>query len=117
MAMGNGRIKTIPLDFGIEMIRVGDINGDGYDDVVCLANKYGLAEGYNPDIAFSYKYSIVCLVNDKSGNFVPKVLYPVPNLSNIELLDVDKDGALDIITSARNWPNGGVVVWKNSLIK
>lgn len=116
---GNGQWekKTIPLDFGIEMIRVGDINGDGYDDVVCLANKYGLAEGYNPDIAFSYKYSIVCLVNDKSGNFVPKVLYPVSDLSNIELLDVDKDGDLDIITSARNWPNGGVVVWKNSQIK
>jgi len=116
---GNGQWenKTIPLDFGIEMIRVGDINGDGYDDVVCLANKYGLAEGYNSDIAFSYKYSIVCLVNDKSGSFAPKVLYPVSDLSNIELLDVDNDGDLDIVTSARNWPNGGVVVWKNLQIK
>lgn len=105
---------VIPHDFGINMIKVGDINGDGYDDIVCLANKYDFADGYNEDIgSFSYKYSITCLANDKSGNFTPKTLYPVSDLSNIELLDIDNDGDLDIITSGSQWPSAGITVWKN----
>lgn len=66
---------------------------------VCLANKYDLAERFGQDITFSYNYSIICLVNYKSGDFKPKTLYPVSDLSNIELQDIDKEGNLDIITS------------------
>lgn len=109
--------KPLENDFGINMLRVGDINGDGYDDMICLANKYTLAEGYNEDIAFSYKYSIVCLLNDKSGNFTPKTLFPVSGLTNIELQDIDNDGDLDIVTSGSQWPAGGITVWKNLRIK
>lgn len=106
--------KVIPQkDFSIDMMRVGDINGDGYDDVVCLAERYGLAEGFHDDIAFSSKYSIVFLVNDKMGNFTPKTLYPVSNLSNIELQDIDNDGDLDILTSSNQWPTSGITFWKN----
>jgi hypothetical protein len=110
---GQWQNKVIPLDFGTDMIRVGDINGDGYDDIVCLANKYDLAEGFHEDIAFSYTYSIICLMNDKSGNFAAKTLFPVSDLSNIELQDIDSDGDLDIITSSNQWPTTGIMVWKN----
>ncbi|SHE55981.1 Repeat domain-containing protein [Pedobacter caeni] len=105
--------KTLPDDFGTDMIRVGDINGDGYDDVICLANKYSLAEGFDADLSFSSKYSIVCLLNDKSGNFIPKTLFPVSGLTNIELQDIDNDGDLDMLTSGSQWPTAGITVWKN----
>ena len=105
--------KIVHHDFGTDMIRVGDINGDGYDDIICLANKYGLADGFNKDLAFSYKYSIICLLNDKSGNFTPKTLFPVAGLTNIELQDIDNDGDLDILTSGSQRPTSGITIWKN----
>nr|WP_315262921.1 FG-GAP-like repeat-containing protein [uncultured Flavobacterium sp.] len=105
--------KIIPSDFGIDMIRVGDINGDGFDDIICLANKYDIADGFHNDIVFGYKYSIICLINDKSGNFKPKTLYPVTDVKNMELQDIDSDGDLDIITSGNQWPTAGITVWKN----
>lgn len=109
---GQWQSKVVPVDFGIDMIRVGDINRDGYDDIVCFANKYDLAEGFNQDLAFSYKYSIICLLNDKSGNFTPKTLCPVPDLSSIGLQDIDNDGDLDILASVK-WGLSGITVWKN----
>ncbi|WP_166920120.1 FG-GAP repeat domain-containing protein [Flavobacterium poyangense] len=109
---GQWQSKIIPVDFGIDMIKVGDINGDGYDDIICMANKYDLAEGFNQDLAFSYKYSIICLLNDKSGNFTSKTLCPVPDLNSIELQDIDNDGDLDVLASVK-WGKAGIEVWKN----
>lgn len=109
---GQWQSKVLPVDFGIDIIRVGDINGDGYDDIVCLANKYDLADGFNQDIGFSYKYSIICLLNDKSGNFTPKTLCPVPELNSIELQDIDNDGDLDVLACGK-WGGAGITVWKN----
>ncbi|WP_291145934.1 FG-GAP repeat domain-containing protein [Flavobacterium sp. UBA7680] len=109
---GQWQSKVIPVDFGIDIIRIGDINGDGYDDIVCLANKYDLAEGFSQDIGFSYQYSIICLLNDKSGNFTPKTLCPVPDLNSIELQDIDNDGDLDVLASIK-WGKAGIEVWKN----
>lgn len=113
--LGNGQWegKEISGKFSMEMMRVGDINGDGYDDIVAVSESYGLAPGYNPELSFSSSYMLICLINDGSGNFVQQTLYPVSNLSNIELLDVDKDGDLDIITAGHHWPEGGIKVWKN----
>ncbi len=109
---GQWQSKIIPVDFSIDMIKVGDINGDGYDDILCMANKYDLAEGFGQDIGFSYKYSIIYLLNDKSGNFTPKTLCPVPDLNSIGLQDIDNDGDLDILASIK-WGKSGIEVWKN----
>jgi hypothetical protein len=106
--------KVIPNNnFGIEKVSVGDMNGDSFDDIICLANKYDLAPGFHDDIAFSYQYSIIQLENDQSGNFITKTLFPVANLTGIAIHDIDGDGDLDIITSGNYWPSSGIMVWKN----
>ncbi|MCG2611821.1 VCBS repeat-containing protein [Flavobacterium sp. SM15] len=104
----------IPTEnFEIEDLRVGDMNKDGYDDIVCYVSRYGLSEGFQEEITFSYKYSIIILENDKSGKFRPKPLFPISNISGIELHDIDNDGDLDIIYSVRHFPTAGINVWKN----
>lgn len=106
--------KIIPVDFSVEMLCVGDLNGDSIDDLVCLAEKYGLADGYHEDIAFSSKYSIISLINNQTENFVSKTLFPVSNINNIVLDDVDNDGDLDIIISSSSWLEGGITLWRNT---
>lgn len=109
--------KIIPTDFSVEMLCVGDLNGDSIDDLVCLAEKSGFSEGYHEEITISSKYSLISLINNQTENFVSKTLFPVSNINNIILDDVDNDGDLDIIISSASWLEGGIKVWRNSVKK
>lgn len=106
--------KDIPVDFGIDRVAVGDINGDSFDDLVVLGNKYGMADGFQSEIAFSNKYSLSALVNDKSGNFTVKPLFPILNINSLVLNDIDNDGDLDIVTSSAFWGEGAITIWRNT---
>lgn len=109
--------NSITVDYGIDMLSVADINADSFDDLICLGSKYGLAEGYNPDMGFSYKYAIIGLENNQNGGFNVKPYFPISNTNTIALDDVDNDGNLDIITSSAAWFEGGIRLWRNTTKK
>ncbi|MCH8332093.1 MAG: VCBS repeat-containing protein, partial [Bacteroidetes bacterium] len=65
-------------------VQVGDLNGDGLDDVV-VANLGG---------------DISVLINQQAGSFAPAITYSAGSMSySVAMSDVDNDGDLDIITN------------------
>ncbi|WP_164103076.1 FG-GAP-like repeat-containing protein [Candidatus Laterigemmans baculatus] len=68
-------------------VEVGDVNGDGAIDIVAASDGYS-------DSAVSV------LIGDGDGSFSGRVDYAVGNEpESLELIDVDSNGALDIVTA------------------
>ncbi len=107
---GNFTLESFPLDpeeedfFAPKSVAIGDVTHDGLPDIV-VANDFGSDPGE----------SLTILVGDGEGDFHPSANSPFA-LDNppfaVELVDVDLDGALDVILATQT-ATGGVEVFLN----
>jgi len=89
----------------LEGHRIGDVDGDGYPDYMALA--YNVMPGFPPIIGITYQSEFAVGFNDGSGNIASIATYPSsflnhdalgnPVLFPPYLIDLDLDGALDIV--------------------
>ena len=80
---------------------VGDLVGDGRADIV---------------VASRSSAGLVLFRNNSSPgrmDLVPLPEIPGARIESLALGDVDGDGRLDIV-AAGQWPNGGVMIWRNT---
>lgn len=79
---------------------IGDLVGDGRPDVV---------------VASRSSASLVLFRNESTPGrveLIPLPEFPNARIESVVLGDIDNDGRLDIVASGQ-WPNGGVVLWRN----
>ncbi len=86
-APGSYELRTIERICGVSHVPVGDLDGDGRPDIAALVSQH-------------HERIIVCF-NRGGGKFDERVVYqaahPLWGLSGIELVDLNKDGRLDIL--------------------
>ena len=77
-------------------IETGDINGDGYMDIVMATYDYN---GGTPNQDY-----IKCYLNDGSGNFPTEITVSstIQWVDGLTLADINEDGAMDIIATSVN---------------
>lgn len=83
-------------------VAVGDLNGDGYPDLVLTTNGIYPAAGLR------------VLLNQQNGTFAPAVVYPSgmgTRTSNVVLSDFNQDGFADVVTS--DFLSGAILVFFN----
>lgn len=87
---GNGIDVSSDQDRGIST-SIEDIDGDGDLDIIS-ASSY-------------YMGQIICYPNDGNGGFSDQLSigYEIPNIESIFVIDIDEDGALDIVSTARKY--------------
>lgn len=90
---GNGnftKIGTSPFpDLENTTTATGDINGDGWDDVITMGADYG------PNNVVSTQCQI--FINDQNDNFISNQSFHGAQLGDLKLFDFDSDGDLDLI--------------------
>lgn len=59
----------------IKDFKVGDINGDGLDEIVCL-HSYRVMGSGGGEITFHDEYNLVLMQNDGSNHFITKEIFP-----------------------------------------
>lgn len=99
----------------LDNLSLGDMTGDGLDDLVCLDGKSEMKSSVTGEIVIGTNHTLVIMKNKGDGTYLKVPLFPINNLSGLELHDIDNDGDLDIIASDKFWNNYGIRVWKNLL--
>jgi hypothetical protein len=96
---------------GAEAVAVGDLNGDGYDDIV-LANS-GLSYHVSVD---AFKKSFIYWNRNGKFSTDDRTELPTIHARDVQLYDVNKDGHLDIVFANQgNEPGeGGVRIYINA---
>ncbi len=78
---------------GPHSLAIGDINGDGFVDAVTCAKDSGVAAWFE---------------NDGKGNFVTHHIHEDQSAYDIRLVDMDRDGDLDVLIAGQQSEN---IVW------
>jgi hypothetical protein len=95
-------------DYGPELIRIADIDGDGDLDVLIGSN------GSNPDIVFMENVDGSGLVWEPHV-VCTQISPPYVMIFALEVADLDQDGDLDIVTGGNDMMPEGVVLWIENL--
>ncbi|SDG58856.1 Por secretion system C-terminal sorting domain-containing protein [Dyadobacter soli] len=90
---------------GNSVASAGDINGDGYSDVIVGANQYSNGEDYE-GAAFIYQGSATGIRTTASAMLELNQVNADVGVSVASAGDVNGDGYSDIIVSASNYDNG-----------
>ena len=97
-------------EFGLSDMDIGDINGDGRDDLV-------IVNGDNADYSLMPKeyHGIKVYLNLGGNKFDESFSYPMHGSTQVKILDINNDSKLDIIASAyfAADPQDGVLILIN----
>jgi hypothetical protein len=124
LTLGAG--KSAGLSFGLSVSSAGDVNGDGYDDVIIGAYQYETAVGPSDGGAFIFLGSASGIANATTDTAATKVVCVTPNgsaspgpefgASVASAGDVNGDGYGDVVVGAGTYgasatPAGAVFVF------
>jgi hypothetical protein len=105
---------TLPKDFNPSSCGIGDVNADGWPDLVASAYGDGVASGH-PDAPFPTGTRI--FLNDKSGKFMPAAhQLPRPpgsdwGSTSIQLADFDANGLTDVLVAYEGPTGWALQLW------
>ena len=93
-------------DSGAAQMHAYDVNGDGLNDIITTLNPHGYGlvwwEQQKEGGAVTFKQHLIMGKEPKENKYGVKFTQP----HAIELVDMDGDGALDILTGKRFWAHG-----------
>jgi hypothetical protein len=91
---------SVPIDSGIVSLAVGDMNGDGHDDLVTIADR-----------VVQLQVSIAGGILAEARRLTPQANFGGTYISdNLQLVDLDGDGDLDVLTT-RSVAGQSALVW------
>jgi hypothetical protein len=100
------RFHKLPMGTGGSQIHVYDVNGDGLNDIISAlaAHGFGLAwyEQYRAGSEIRFREHVFMNEDPKENKYGVKF----SELHAIDLVDMDGDGARDIVTGKRFWSHG-----------
>ena len=90
-------------DHATDRVEAADLDGDGKPDIVIGEERY---PGLEPDASL-YAYF------QRDTGWVREKIVTQYSMNNLSLVDLDRDGDIDILTSEHKGPNLSLQVWKN----
>jgi hypothetical protein len=107
-------LARFPPVYGSTYFSIHDFNGDGSPDIL-----YVNGDNFDYSRVLKPYHGIRILENDGKNNFHERFFFPVYGTARAEVADFDKDGDLDILTTANfadveRHPERGIMFFENT---